>query len=287
VTQVPQLSRDEVDRLLEEAVRKSDGAIHASNVAQALPKGLRPPPETIKERLAQLARDGRVHRWPRGRSPHYAARPYAEELQEWLLETLAAKPQTAPQLRKLKSVPPAATKIFSAVLADLTRTGKVFKHPTLDRVQRYSTHPPDALEYIRGPLDSEIKKLQKKGFTEEALLDALRRYSGGTVVAPMKRPGVDGTSRSVAGERVLAALEELNPKVRDGDLVYIPHLRQALAADLPDKLEFNKAVLALNAQGRVQLQSHPVPSQLNDHEKESMIPDGRGSWYMAIGLRRT
>jgi hypothetical protein len=68
-------------------------------------------------------------------------------------------------------------------------------------------------------------------------------------------------------------------------LVYLPELRQALRHHFPDKRSFDQAILWLAQQGKVQLQSHDLPSQLSHEEREAMIDNGRGSYFMAVGLR--
>jgi hypothetical protein len=80
-------------------------------------------------------------------------------------------------------------------------------------------------------------------------------------------------------------MKRLEPQVTQGALVYIPHVRQGLAGRFSEKTAFDRAVLALAAQRRVQVQTHPVPSQLTEAEREAMVPNGTGGYYIAIGLR--
>jgi len=270
------LSSEELDGLLQRTLAQAGEALTLPAIERALPSGLRPARSTLAARLAALARDGRAHRWP-GRRPQYAARPYADYLRGWLLETLGEKPQSLSDLRK--RVPASAHATLSATLGELRRDGKLFLRPPLhhQRSARHSTRAPDPLEYLRRPVEAELKKLQKKGFSREALLEALVRFAGGPAAsAPEAEPA----------DRVLEALVQLNPKVREGDLVFLPHLRHTLSDEM-DRASFDRAVLALLTQGRIQLQAHPVPGQLEAAEREAMIPDGRGSCFMAIGLRRT
>lgn len=65
----------------------------------------------------------------------------------------------------------------------------------------------------------------------------------------------------------------------------LPHLRGAPKDRFPDKASFDRAVLALLERRRIQLQSHPVPSQPHSEQREAMIDNGARSFYMTIGLR--
>jgi hypothetical protein len=116
-----------------------------------------------------------------------------------------------------------------------------------------------------------------RGAGVEAVRAAMARWAGAATAS---------TPTLAPSHVVLETMRELNPRVAEGDLVYVPHLRTALRDHFPDKVAFDRAVLALAEQRVVHLQSHPVPSQIKREERESMIDDGSGSFYMSIGLRR-
>jgi len=71
-------------------------------------------------------------------------------------------------------------------------------------------------------------------------------------------------------------------QTREDALVWV---RQALHERFADKTSFDRMILRLAEQGRVQLQSHDLPSQLSPEEREAMIPNPWGGYYMAIGIR--
>ena len=50
------------------------------------------------------------------------------------------------------------------------------------------------------------------------------------------------------------------------------------------KAEFDAALRSLAEDGIVQLQSHDRPSDLTPAEKESLVPNGRGSYFIATGF---
>lgn len=281
---LPELSGVELDDLLlkiltEAATSRSASALHA-----ALPSALRPPAPRVAERLRELAQAGRLHVWPGGRSTLYATRPYDELLRERVLALLeGGATKTAAEL--VTALPSAAAARVRPLLRELEREGRIVKHPRLGRRTPYALHAPDALDYLRGPLEKLIKEQVTRGFSDADVRAALARYAG-VPAAPASAPSPASGAQPSDGERLLAALVELNPQVREGALVFVPHLRQALLTALPERERFERAALGLLARGVIQLQAHPVPSQLTPEERETMIPDGRGSFYMAIGLRR-
>lgn len=87
-------------------------------------------------------------------------------------------------------------------------------------------------------------------------------------------------------ERLLAVASQLDPQFKDGALLYIPHLRAALAPEWPESGRFERAVLGLVVRRTLQAQAHPTPAALKPEEKAAMIVVSSGMIYMAIGLVR-
>ena len=80
-------------------------------------------------------------------------------------------------------------------------------------------------------------------------------------------------------------MTSLKPAAAQGALVYIPDLRQALRSTFPDKESFDRAILELARLEKVQLQSHSLPAELTEDQRAAMIDNGRGSYFMAVGIR--
>ena len=81
------------------------------------------------------------------------------------------------------------------------------------------------------------------------------------------------------------AMTSLKPAAAQGALVYIPDLRQAMRDIFPDKESFDRAILELARLEKVQLQSHSLPTELTEEQRGAMIDNGRGSYFMAVGIR--
>lgn len=80
-------------------------------------------------------------------------------------------------------------------------------------------------------------------------------------IEPSKTPDAD----------VLKTMKDLGA-TPSGKLLHVPELREKLSGQLPGKA-FDEAMLDLRDRGLVELQAHPVPSQLTPAERSSMVVD--------------
>jgi hypothetical protein len=233
-----------------------------------------------------MSRDGTVYAWPGGRSPLFWVHKPEEAIREIVLRALSEDAQSEAMLRK--KVPRPTAPLLTGVITRLVKDGQVFRHPPLEKTKTplYGLAPADPLRYLAAPLERVVLDCVKLGFNEGQVRAAISRYAtpAGTEGSDAKAP----TPRVATGDGAIVheAILQLNPRAREGALVYVPHLRVALGSHFRDKASFDRSLLGLLAMGQIQLQSHPVPSQLNAEEKEAMVPDGRGSYYMAVGLRQ-
>ncbi len=262
------ISPAELDALIVKAATPS--ALAPSPLLRALPSSYRPPEKQWPEILKRLVSEGRLHKWPFRKSGRYATVPYEEFAQGRVRAALADGPLTKTSLLDASGVSRTA---LDRVLQGMKASGEVHVHP-----RGYGSRPADDADYV---VKSDLEKLTQayvaRGLREAAVRAAIARWAGREASA---------ASVSSSDAAILDTMQALNPQVANGDSVYLPHLRTALKDRFPDKVSFDRAVLALVEQRRVQLQSHPVPAQLKPAERESMIEDGSGSYYMVIGLRR-
>lgn len=275
----PIVPPEELDSLVIRVLEGAGDARLVTQIFMAIPAGLRPAAADVKIRLEELVRHGRVFRWRAGRSPLYAAKPLSDQVRTQVLRLVEEGPQTEGELRK--AVGSRAAAGLGQVLSALVAERRLYLWPKLPKMRTatYALAPPDVLDLLRPDLEALVKSASKRGFRRDDVLEACRRFAG-------VETGGARLVQTDLGARVLAAVEELNPQAREGALVFLPHLRTALAGEIRDKAAFDRVVLGLLARGKIQLQSHAVPGQLGSEEREQMIPDGQGSFYMAIGLRR-
>jgi len=267
-------SDQDLDELIETALARAAEPLSFTAVLKALPAGRKPDQKALKVHLDALAETGRIHRW-RGKTTKFWGISQQSFVTDQVLQALAAGPLTQSQIiRQARKSPQVMVR---AVLTALVRDKTVRKHPKFGKKQPFGLRPPDAVDYLPAGIETLFKQLEKKGFERSELHAALRRYAGGSKVGPA--PAGNGA------EEILAAMTRLNSQASRGALVFVTDLRASLRQQLQDKDSFDRAVLELAQQGKVQLQSHPWPGRLSDTEKHALVPNGRGGFFDAIGLR--
>jgi hypothetical protein len=260
---------DVLDGLLETALARAGTPLTAAAARQALPAGKKPAVKAVLARLRALVAAGRIHRWP-GKAEKFSAVEAGAFAREQVRQALAGGPATEAEVKKQVAKP--AQSLVKTALAGLIAEGVVQRHPRLGARTPYGLAPPDPLDYLRPEIEAALKRLVKRGFDESGLRAALRQYGA-------------GPDESGADAAILAAIVRLNSQASRGALVYVAGLRAALSDRFQTKGAFDRAILGLAEQGTVQLQSHAWPGRLSDADKEALIPNGRGGYFDAIGLR--
>lgn len=255
----PQISSAELETLVLDVMSAEGRPVTVTEIHRAMPKALRPAAKVLTGIVAALADAKRAFRTGR----RYSAQP-DRTLHARILRLTENEARTATELAKQTRT--SATRVREAI-RELLASGELHAYPKQQRVIRYGAHAPTAPDLLRPELARLLASAKKLGLDEDAAKHALRKLLGST--APSAEP-------------IVAAIRELES---DGALVYLPHLRTALAASYKDKPSFDRAVLGLLARGTIQLQSHPTPSLLGAAERDAMIEDGRGGYYSAIGVR--
>lgn len=277
----PRAAGDELDALIRSALERVPGAASAAQVHRALPRAARPTPSEVSERLAALASAGAVHRWPGGRSPLFSARRYEDHLRERIASAVSERPRTESDLRKL--APASAAPLVGRAIADLVEAGRLFRHPARGRRRELGGRPAEPRPYLEPLVERAVREVTKKGFAEPEVRAALLALAHGGGVPHVEARPVAIPVDDAPG-LIRRTILELNPAAADSAVVYLPHVRVAVGGRL-DKDTFDRTLLAMLSQQQIQLQAHPVPSQLSPEEKDAMVPDGRGSYYMVVGLR--
>jgi hypothetical protein len=310
---VPMPPHDTLAELLETVLTRVEGPLAAAAVRKALPLGKKPALKDVQARLRALVDAGRVYLWP-GKAEKFSAVEARTLAREQVRQALASGPATEGEVKK--RVAKVVQSLVRTALTGLIAEGVVSRHPKLGKRLPYGLTPADPLDYLRPEVDAAIKKLRKLGFEEGDLRAAVRRLGGGvdapagtparsgaaavsgtggrtgaaTSAAPSTPPAAASPAPPSPGEAdadaaILAAILRLNSQASRGALVYVADLRAALADRLRSKAAFDQAVLGLAERARVQLQSHAWPGRLSDAEREALIPNGRGGYFDAIGLR--
>lgn len=257
-------------------LERSGQALSIRELARSLKVQKKRRPE-LDRAVSSLLADGRIHPWP---GNLLALTVFLDSMTEEVLSLLRAK-SPLPRLTLRAKLPRPARPVLDAILAPLVASGKVFEHPKAKgRPLAVGLAPPDPLDYLEPALHRVVAPFLEL-FGKEGVAEAFVRF--GAILTAGKEPGP--SRQKPAPDQLIRFLGEVNPQVSGGALVFIRDWREAARPLCPDKKAFDEAVLALAEDGTIQLQSHDRPSDLTDEEREGLIPNGRGSYFIAAGLR--
>jgi hypothetical protein len=252
--------------------------------------------------LQRQARAGTLHRWsagPGSRKERFWHQDEAFYFQDRILSALSRQMLTKTDLLdnvKKDAVPCSKTlltRIVNTTLTVLIKEKTLFEIPPWGsyKKSRYAAHPPDLkvyLEKTRKEFDRVCRKLKKTGIGDDQVFAAFEN-----MLPLLRAAGVDNRNDlpSTLHEpdisegiliRIVKTMIRIVPGAGKQAPVWIPDLRNAL--DLP-KDTFDRAVLNLAKQGKVFLNKHAHPAQMTDSEKETMIADSQGNYYVVVVLR--
>jgi hypothetical protein len=115
----------------------------------------------------------------------------------------------------------------------------------------------------------------------EAIHDALGRELGlaRETGGPSKEPPEGEIASPNAEPLLLRAITRLQPPGQRRALVSIRELRRSMGLA---KSVFDRVVLSLALQGKVALHHHDFPSSLSPDERDALVRDDQGTYYVGI-----
>lgn len=241
-------------------------------LAAAWPKQLDPSP--LRERLEQLVRQGRLKLWP-GKTPAVWRLGPEEALEEILLGVLDGRAmQRADWMREAKARlrgPSAAQ--WQQAAADLIASGRVVAHAARIDGKKVEAcvraeHRGALLGVYRPVLERLVAEWRRLGIREEDI----RRFLALEPPTPART------------EELLAELLRLERESPPPNAV--ARLRRRAALQNFSKEEFDGAALALLRQRRVYMAQHDHPARLAAAEREELVTDGAGNYYVSISARQ-
>jgi hypothetical protein len=261
-----------------EALRRSERALTAAEILKAIP----PPSRLGRDILEKLlCEDPNVIPWPPRSAkarPRYWTRRPEDAIASRVGELLAHESLTIGDLQKKAGrdlagfSPEAKRRLIEAQVEALVAASRVFLHPPPGRTPpRYGAQPARASVYVaklRKELDALTGKLAAAGITRAQILDALAEETPAPLAAP---PSL--------GDRIVDHL-----KAKPGGIGVV-QLREELGLRADGKAEFDAAVLALYRERRVHLDTHDWPLGLSDSDREELVSDGAGNYFVVISLR--
>ncbi len=284
-TPVPSLDFDGVDELILKVLSRNQFGLPLSKIRKDLPASHRSSAKHLAARLDDLLAEGRVQAWkpPVGKAkkppaPIYSLEPLVPIISSHIIQLFTPNKVLSPAEMK-KLLPAHVSRYLQIFLDPLVREKKVKWHPPL-KGKRLGLREPNPADFLSAEIKRLFEKGEKLGFQVEAILQAVQAY-------PM--PSTSQKSPTLTAEEteriILKAMTTLKPAAAQGALVYIPDLREALRRTFPDKESFDQAIWHLARLEKVQLQSHSLPGELSEEQRQAMIDNQRGSYFMAVGIR--
>lgn len=281
---VRQVEVHEVDDLILKVLSRNRFGLSANKIRNDLPASHRSPVKQIAERLDNLLGEGRVHAWhpPKGRAqrppvPIYSLEPLEPLIATEILHLLKNQSLTPAEIKK--NFPPHVNRYLLNFLDPLIKNRTVKWHPPL-KGKRLGLQEPNPADFLSAEVKRLFGKGEKLGFQIEAILQAVQGY-----IKPLLSKRRPSLSAEETERIIFKAMTTLKPAAAQGALVFLPDLRKALREIFPDKDSFDQAILHLAKLGKVQLQSHSLPAELTEEQRQAMIDNQRGGYFMAIGIR--
>ena len=252
--------------------------------ASKIKTNLKLPLDMVEAALNELIDKGRLYLWQPGKAPYFCVSEPRKTALETILNALAAGPLTEKEL--VASVRKKLPGYQGMDLKEhLSYSKQVYEYPKYGKVKtKYGLKPPEPEPYL-GKAIQEINAVQSLlrpyRVSLEAIHAALGRelgLRGDTQVPPRERPQAEESSRE-AEALILKGITRLQPPGQGRALVSIRELRRSVGLA---KSLFDKAVLSLALQGKVALHHHDFPSSLSPEEREELVRDEQGTYYVGI-----
>ncbi len=274
----------EVNDLIVKVLSRNRLGLPADKIRKDLPPSHRISTDQLSACLAALLQEGRIFAWPfspetgiKAPAPVYSVGPLDTLVSDDIRLRLSHGPLSLGEIKK--SFPPHINKNLPIFLDPLLRDRIVKWHPPL-KGKRLGLEDPDPAFFLSAEIRRLLQKGERLGFPREAIMKAVQGQ-----VKPVPSPIAPPPNALETERIVFQAMKTLKPTAAQGSLVFLPDLRKALKDSFPDKDSFDRAILTLARQEKIQLQSHSLPAELTQEQRRDMIDNGRGSFFMAAGIR--
>ena len=275
-------------------IAESSEPLSARHWAAGLSEFFKATEKQVAPLLTELVAAGTLHEFAplKGKALRYWDRGLADYARDSLLRTLNAKGSLKlADLKKavLKAAKSLSDAQFRELFERLKQEQQVYEHPPVSsraKTAQFGTQPPAPAPYLKAATD-ELRKLVTKLTAAGVSLAALGEAGMQMLRSAGLEVRVAAAVRSqAAGKTVdlIALMRSIEPGAESGALVTLPELRQA--AGLPKEV-FDEAVLQLAREGRLTLHRHDFAGNLAASERDALVTDGRGNFYIGVGLRRS
>lgn len=267
-------------------------------LAKPFAKLLAPPFQIPEVQLVPILEEfvalGKLHLYPPKAAKakaRYWDRSPTEFGRVTILKTLEAKgPQPEATLRKaLKGFSePQITRIFQTAF----EARELWRHPPFGKSKKelIGNRPPAPATYLHDvgvQLHKVVSLLREAQVPRDELRRAFVQIAEAAGISFAGTTGTATDSDSASEARpddvdLPALMRRIEPGTDRGALIGTRDLRRAARLE---KSLFDRVVLELARQGRVSLHRHDYPASLSETEREELVTDGRGTYYVGLALR--
>jgi hypothetical protein len=274
------LSKREIESLVLHAVGRSSIVSYAE-LKRALPGPHRGQESEVLGVARALVDRGELHRWAIAKSEWFFAVDPIATLEKCVRAALAAGPLGSDALaRRVTAESAIPKKCF-----DEWKKGALARHTIFEvaapgtetKKSKLLALEPDlraSLKTAIAAVRKSLKDLESKGIARERAASVL-----------WEELGLEGPSPLSAAQDREVFLRELRAFASEhpsGTLLPVGDLRGRLAID---KARFDHAALSLSREGAVVLHHHDHPAGLAAEERNKLVRDPRGAYYLGIALK--
>jgi hypothetical protein len=278
---------DDLEAVVREAVRTTPG-LKASELKRALPPSYRAFTKEAETALRSLAERQQIHGvgTSSGKPELFFERDPHATLDEILPQRLSGEPLGKGALKALmRELAPGHDAIFELWLKSALTRRIIFEHAALpaSKEKRYA-NAPDLRKSLAPTLAALIKALLEtddQGIPRHRIAEVLLRELG---VSPPPAVESNETRRDHSEhEQFVLALRGLSAESPRQALLSVRDLRPRVALH---KERFDAIALDLMRDGKVSLHHHDHPASLPEAERNQLVQDGRGNYYIGIAPAR-
>lgn len=191
-------------------------------------------------------------------------------------------PQTLANLKKeMKGL---NDKQIQHVISSLQAKSEIAVHPPLGSTKHevYGTRPPAPAPYLKD-VGTQLNKVVTLLKSARVPVEELRRV----LVQLLEEAGISFGGNSTPANSppavdLVSLIKRIEPGAERGALVGARDLRRVAQLAKPD---FDHAVLELARQGQLSLHRHDYATSLSQVERDELVTDGDGTFYVGMALR--
>ncbi len=224
-----------------------------------------------------LVERGALYRWAKGKSEWFFASEPVAALEKAARAALAGGPLAADALqRRLTAETSVPKECFSEWKKGALARNTLFEIGTSAKTKHLALEPDlrVALKVAVAAVQKGLKDLESKGIARERAAAVLWEELG----LPDPAPSSPAHDRE-AFLRELRAFASMHPS---GTLLPVGDLRSRLALD---KVHFDETAIALARDGTVVLHHHDYPASLVAEDRNKLVRDPGGTYYVGIALK--